>query len=221
MVRQGKKTKGIDEWCKGTTKFFIPLSIKMFNESLFNTQGFAVLLLGLRWRKCCLRAAFNVWYNVLVEYAKREQQTENLLLKGIAYRSERMSTLHKEIQRVKQMDVSRVAAVELLREMISKHEARTECRIRDLERTRDELKFRLSGGGGEEEESKSATTRKIEKQNDPEEEKNEMTPPSRPESEAAIELKKRLQLFDSCAKKKIEMLETEIKTLKAALGVVG
>ena len=119
------------------------------------------------------------------------------------------------------MDVSRVAAVELLREMISKHEARTEGRIRDLERTRDELKFRLSGGGGgEEEESKSATTRKIEKQNDPEEEKNEMTPPS-PESEAAIELKKRLQLFDSCAKKKIEMLEMEIKTLKAALGVVG
>ena len=118
------------------------------------------------------------------------------------------------------MDVSRVAAVELLREMISKHEARTEGRIRDLERTRDELKFRLSGGGGEEEESKSATTRKIEKQNDLEEEKNEMTPPS-PESEAAIELKKRLQLFDSCAKKKIEMLETEIKTLKAALGVVG
>ena len=162
-----------------------------------------------------------MWYNVLVEYAKREQQTENLLLKGIVYRSERMSTLHKEIQRVKQMDVSRVAAVELLREMISKHEARTEGRIRDLERTRDELKFRLSGGGGgEEEESKSSTTRKIEKQNDPEEEKIEMTPPS-PESEAAIELKKRLQLFDSCAKKKIEMLEMEIKTLKAALGVVG
>lgn len=187
----------------------------------FNTtQGFAVLLLGLRWRKCCLRAAFNEWYNVLVEYAKREQN-ENLLLKGIVYRSERMSTLHKEIQRVKQMDVSRVAAVELLREMISKHEARTECRIRDLERTRDELKFRLSGGGGggggEEEKSKSVTTRRI----DPEEEKKSEITPSSPETEAAIELKKRLQLFDSCAKKKIVSLETEIKTLKAALGVVG
>jgi len=192
-----------------------------------HTQGFAVLLLGLKKRRCCIRIAFNVWYEKLVQYASRQEETknENLILKGIAYRSKRMEDLEKEIHRVKCMDVSRVAAVELLREMISKHETKTENRIRDLEKIRNELKFRISGGDNPfYSTSSSSTTRTLRQEQEHEEEKEEHNnkhPPSSPESsKAAMELKERLRLFDLCARKKIESLESEIKRHQAALGVV-
>lgn len=128
-----------------------------------------------------------------------------------------MSALNNEIQRVKEMDVSRIAAAELLREMILKHEAKTESRIRDLERTRDKLKLRLSGDfSSRDQESKSTTAVLLNNECVVSDDKKEGKDPT----SHAAELKKRLHLFDVCAKKKIEVLEREISTLKAALGII-